>query len=224
MAVKILLVEDDAVIASAIAKHLGSWGWEVRVAEDFSDVVGEFTRSNPQLVLLDISLPFFNGFHWCSEIRRFSKTPVIFLSSAGDSMNIVMAMNMGGDDFISKPFDLMVLTAKIQALLRRAYDFGGSPELMRYRDGVLNLSEASFTYESGKIELTRNELRILEMLLLNRGRIVSREALMKRLWESDSFVDENTLSVNVTRLRKKLEAAGLTDAVRTRKGAGYIIE
>ena len=221
---RIFLVEDDPVIAQTVQKHLESWGWQVRSAADFSNVMADFAAFDPQLVLLDISLPFYNGYHWCGEIRRISKVPVIFLSSASDNMNIVLAMHMGGDDFIPKPFDLAVLTAKVQALLRRTYEFPRDQNELSLGGGVLRLSEGVFVKGDMRLELTRNEFRILEMLLENRGRTVTRDQLMERLWSADSFVDENTLSVNVNRLRKKLETAGLADAIRTRKGEGYIIE
>ncbi len=221
---RIFLVEDDPVIAQTVQKHLESWGWQVKAATDFSNVMGEFAAFDPQLVLLDISLPFYNGYHWCGEIRKVSRVPVIFLSSADQNMNIVMAMHMGGDDFIPKPFDLTVLTAKIQALLRRTYEFAQAQAQLPLGGGSLRLNEGVFVKGEQRLELTRNEFRILEMLLENRGRTVSRDALMERLWSTDSFVDENTLSVNVNRLRKKLETAGLFDAIRTRKGEGYVID
>ena len=221
---RIFLVEDDPIIAQTVQRHLESWGWQVKAAADFSDVMADFAAFDPQLVLLDIGLPFYNGFHWCGEIRKRSRVPVIFLSSASDNMNIVMAMHMGGDDFIPKPFDLNVLTAKVQALLRRTYEFSREQTELPLGGGALRLGEGVFVKGDRRLELTRNEFRILEMLLENRGRIVSREALMERLWSTDSFVDENTLSVNVNRLRKKLEEVGLFDAIRTRKGEGYLVE
>ena len=221
---RIFLVEDDPIIAETVQKHLESWGWQVKAAADFARVMDDFSAFDPQLVQLDISLPVYNGYHWCSEIRKVSRVPVIFLSSASDNMNIVMAMHMGGDDFIPKPFDLNVLTAKVQALLRRTYEFSREQAEIALGGGALRLREGVFVKGDLRLELTRNEFRILEMLLENRGRIVSREELMERLWSTDSFVDENTLSVNVNRLRKKLEGAGLFDAIRTRKGEGYIIE
>ena len=221
---RIFLVEDDPIIAQAVQKYLESWGWQVKAAADFARVMEEFTAFDPQLVLLDISLPVYNGSHWCSEIRKISRVPVIFLSSASDNMNIVLARHMGGDDFIPKPFDLTVLTAKVQALLRRTYEFSREQTELPLGGGALRLREGVFVKGDLRLELTRNEFRILEMLLENRGRIVTREELMERLWSTDSFVDENTLSVNVNRLRRKLEGAGLPDAIRTRKGEGYIIE
>ena len=149
--------------------------------------------------------------------------PILFLSSASDNMNIVMAMNMGGDDFIAKPFDLNVLTAKIQAILRRTYDFAKAQEALGCRGAVLNTADASLTYQGQRLELTKNDYRILQTLLERKGKVVSRDLLMQRLWETDCFVDENTLTVNVTRLRKKLESVGLRDFIVTRKGMGYLI-
>lgn len=221
---KIFIVEDDPVIASAVAAHISSWGCETRIAQDFRNIVQEFVDFDPQLVLMDIGLPFYNGYHWCSEIRRISRVPILFLSSAADNMNIVMAMNMGGDDFIAKPFDQRVLMAKIQALLRRAYDFSQAAPTLSHRGATLNTADQTLTYNGQKISLTKNEYRILLTLLEGRGRIVSRERLMERLWETDSFVDENTLTVNVNRLRKKLDAAGLSNFITTRVGAGYLVE
>lgn len=221
---RILLVEDDEVIAGAVSRHLANWGYEVKAAEDFHDVLRTFAEFQPQLVLMDISLPFYNGFHWCSEIRRLSKVPILFLSSASDNMSIVMAVNMGGDDFISKPFDMNVLTAKIQALLRRTYDFAGTSALMEHKGAILNISDATLTYNDSRVELTKNEFRIIQMLLENKGKIVSRDAIMTRLWENDDYVDENTLTVNITRLRRKLESIGLVQFITTKKGLGYTVE
>ena len=221
---RIFIVEDDAVIADVVERHLSGWGYQVRQCQDFEHVLEEFAAFDPQLVILDISLPFFNGYHWCRSIRQLSKVPILFLSSASDNMNIVMAVQMGGDDFVAKPFDLSVLTAKVQALLRRTYDFGPAAPLLECGGAVLNLSDASLTVGQARVELTKNEFRILRLLMEHRGEIVSRDALMTRLWESDSFVDENTLTVNVGRLRRKLEAAGLPELIRTRKGEGYLVE
>ena len=201
---KIFMVEDDEIIARSIREHLQAWNYDVCCVEDFSNVVAEFVRFDPQLVLMDITLPFFNGYHWCSEIRKISKVPVIFLSSAADNMNIVMAVNMGADDFIPKPFDLEVLTVKIQAMLRRSYDFAGTGSMLEHKGAILNLNETTLTYREQKIELTKNEFRILEILMENKEKVVSRETLMTKLWESDNYVDENTLSVNVNRLRNCL--------------------
>lgn len=220
---RIFLVEDDETIALLIKKHLEKWEYEVSTVQDFGNVLSEFAACDPQLVLLDIRLPFYNGHHWCTQIRQVSKVPIIFLSSVSDNMNIVMAMNMGADDFIPKPFDLEVLTAKVQALLRRSYDFAGSSSMLEHKGMLLNLSDATLLYQEQKVELTKNELKILQTLIENKMQVVTRETLMTRLWESDMYVDENTLSVNVNRLRKKLTSIGLEDSILTKKGIGYQI-
>lgn len=216
-------MEDDETIARLIKKHLEKWEYEVSTVQDFGNVLGEFAVCDPQLVLLDIRLPFYNGHYWCTQIRQVSKVPIIFLSSVSDNMNIVMAMNMGADDFIPKPFDLEVLTAKVQALLRRSYDFAGSSSMLEHKGMLLNLSDATLLYQEQKVELTKNELKILQTLIENKMQVVTRETLMTRLWESDMYVDENTLSVNVNRLRKKLTSIGLEDNILTKKGIGYQI-
>lgn len=220
---RILIVEDDEIIAGLVKKHLESWGYQVDLISDFSQVLAEFVRKDPQLVLLDLKLPFFNGFHWCEEIRKISQVPVIFLSSTADNMNMVMAMSRGADDFIAKPFDLEVLAAKVQAILRRTYSFGNTSNLMEYKGTVLNLGNGTLTVGEQKLELTKNELKILQILYEHRGQVVSRDAIMTRLWESNSFVDDNTLTVNVTRLRKKIEGAGLKGFILTKKGMGYMV-
>lgn len=207
----------------AMKKQIELWGYQVKCAENFQNIISEFTEFDPQLVLLDIMLPFYNGYHWCSEIRKISKVPIIFISSASDNMNIVMAMNMGGDDFIAKPFDLNVLTAKIQAILRRTYDFSGNISVLEHKGAILNLNDMTLTFNNNKLELTKNEFRILQMLMENKGKTVSRNSLMVRLWESDIYVEENTLSVNINRLRKKLDSIGLNDFIRTKSGSGYIV-
>ncbi len=220
---KILIVEDDMTIAKTLANHLEKWSYTVQYVTDFEDVMKAFTTFDPQLVLMDIMLPFYNGYHWCTEIRKISKVPVIFLSSMSDNMNIVMAINMGGDEFIEKPFDLNVITAKIQALLRRTYAFQGMVNVIEHKGVMLNLNDATMTYKKEKLSLTKNDYKILQILLENAGRIVAREEIMTRLWESDEFIDDNTLTVNVTRLRKKLEEIGLEDYILTKKGIGYYI-
>lgn len=220
---RIFIVEDDLTMSVSMKKQIGLWGYQVKCAENFQNIISEFKDFDPQLVLLDIMLPFYNGYHWCSEIRKISKVPIMFISSTADNMNIVMAMNMGGDDFIAKPFDLNVLTAKIQAILRRTYDFSGNVSVLEYRGAILNLNDMTLTYNNYKIELTKNEFRILQMLMENKEKIVSRNSLMVRLWESDIYVEENTLSVNINRLRKKLDEIGLDNFIRTKLGSGYII-
>lgn len=220
---KILIVEDDISIAESVQKQAESWELETRIVKNFRNVLVAFEDFNPHLVLLDIILPFFNGYHWCAEIRKISKVPIIFISSASDNMNIVMAMNMGADDFIVKPFDGSVLMAKVQAMLRRSYDFSLEETALTCKGAVLQTSDQSLTYREEKIELTKNEYRILFCLMHSKGKIVSREKLMQSLWETDSFVDDNTLTVNINRLRKKLEQAGLSDFITTKVGSGYMI-
>ena len=221
---KILIIEDDEIIAKSIEKEMSNWGFIAKKITNFQDIIPEFVEFDPQLILLDITLPFFNGYHWCSEIRKLSKVPIVFISSASDNMNIVMAMNMGGDDFISKPFDLHVLVAKIQAILRRTYDFSTQTNLLEHNGAILNINDNSISHKGEKVELTKNEYKILQTLLENKGKTVNRENLMIKLWETDNYVEENTLNVNVTRLRRKLESIGLTNFIKTKKGLGYIIE
>lgn len=221
---RIFIVEDDEGIAKGVTQLVNAWEMEAVTVRDFRNVSGEFAACNPQLVLMDIGLPFMNGYHWCSEIRRVSKVPIIFLSSASDNMNIIMAMNMGADDFIPKPFDGSVLIAKIQALLRRAYSFGESSPVLEHRGAMLNTGDNSLVYQGKQISLSKNEYRILLELMRSRGKVVSRERLMEALWQTDDFVDENALTVNVGRLRKKLEAAGLSDFIVTKFGVGYLID
>lgn len=220
---RILIVEDDKVIADTVKEQLIKWGYEAFVVTDFSDVLKTFVEVEPHLILMDIGLPFFNGYHWCTQIRTVSKVPIIFMSSMSDNMNIVMAINMGGDDFIVKPFDINVLIAKVQAMLRRTYSFVESTNIIEHNGCILNMNDQSFTYNNNKVELTKNEYKILQYLLENVGKVVTRDSIMMKLWESDDFIDDNTLTVNVTRLRKKLELAGLSDYIKTKKGVGYII-
>lgn len=221
---KMLIVEDDPTIADEVAAQIAPWGIEAKKADDLRNVMQVFAKFQPHIVLLDISLPFFNGYHWCEQIRAVSKVPVIFISSASDNMNIVMAMNLGADDFVSKPFDMNVLTAKVRALLRRTYDFGASVPLLEHKGAILNTGDGSLYVNGEKVSLSKNEYRILLCLMENKGKTVSREKLMERLCQTDQFIDENTLTVNVNRLRKKLDAAGLADFIETKFGVGYIVD
>lgn len=218
---RILIVEDDNIISDKIKKHLEKWGYQVENVTDFANVMQHFDRFDPQLVLMDIGLPFYNGYYWCSEIRKTSRAPIIFISSASDNMNVVMAVNMGGDDFIVKPFDLEILAAKVQAILRRAYSFQGQSSVLEHNQVILNLGDMTLLYEGRKLELTKNEFRIMQILFENAGNVVTRESIMKRLWDNECFVDENTLTVNINRLRKRLDEAGFKEMILTRKGVGY---
>lgn len=221
---KVLIVEDDEIIAKSIANYLNNWDYEVKCVFDFRKVIDEFIEFNPQLVFLDISLPFYNGYHWCNEIRKISKVPIIFISSASDNMNIIMAMDIGGDDYIVKPFDLSVLIAKVNALIRRAYSFQGQVNVLERNGVILNLNDVCVIYKDKKLELTKNDFKILQILMENPRKVVSRNEIMMRLWDSDSFIDDNTLTVNVNRLRKKLEEIGIYDFIITKKGLGYMVK
>lgn len=220
---KIMIIEDDETIAKTLKDHLIKWDYEAQYISEFKNITEKVADYDPQLILLDIALPYFNGFYWCGEIRKFSQVPIIFISSASDQMNIVMAMSLGGDDFIAKPFDLNVLTAKVQALLRRTYSFSGQTNVIECDGVILNLNDANLNFNGETIELTKNEYKIIQLLMENAGRVVSRDMIIERLWQSDSFIDDNTLTVNMTRLRKKLEESGLVDFVKTKKGLGYIV-
>lgn len=218
---KILLVEDDQVIRQQVGKLLSEWGFEVVLVEDFMEVLSLFVQSEPHLVLMDIGLPLFNGYHWCQEIRKISQVPIMFLSSRDQAMDIVMAINMGADDFITKPFDQQVLLAKVQGLLRRSYEFGRDESLLEYAGVILNTKSMDLHYQGEVLSLTKNEFQILRILFEHAGNIVARDDLMRELWNSDFFIDDNTLSVNVARLRKKLEEQGLARFIETKKGIGY---
>jgi len=221
---KIYIVEDDKGIAEGIEGCLKNWGMEGRTVSDFRNVMEEISEYEPHLVILDITLPYMGGYHWCQEIRKTSSVPIIFISSASDNMNIIMAMNMGADDFIAKPFDQSVLIAKVSALLRRAYDFSQTSSTLQVAGAVLNTNNNTLEYDGKEIDLARNEYRILLTLMENKNKVVSREKLMEALWETDCYVDENTLTVNVGRLRKTLESVGLKDLIKTKFGVGYILE
>ena len=208
---KIMLVEDDSVIRQMIKKMLEQWGYQVLVIEDFMEVLTTFVKEEPQLVLMDIGLPLFNGYHWCQEIRKISTVPIMFLSSRDQAM----------DDYVTKPFDHNVFLAKVQGLLRRSYEFGTDQNLLEHRGVILNLKSMDMMYQGQIITLTKNEFQILHILFERVGSIVEREDLMKELWNSDFFIDDNTLSVNVARLRKKLEESGLANFIETKKGIGY---
>lgn len=216
-----MIIEDDFVIASSLQEELTKWQYDAFYVKDFNNIMNKFTQEMPQLVLIDIKLPYFNGYYWCTEIRKFSQVPIIFISSQSGRMDIVMAIQMGADDFISKPFDLTVAVAKIQALLRRTYDFTGNDAYLSYQQVHLKISELKIQYQDQEVDLTNNEMKILEVLFLQKGAFVSREAIMRKLWENDSFIDDNTLAVNINRLRKKLAELNLNSFIVTKKGYGY---
>ncbi|MGQ7417647.1 response regulator transcription factor [Streptococcus suis] len=218
---KILVIEDDKTISQLVAKNLINWGYQVQEVQDFQTVLDQISDFQPHLILLDIGLPFFNGYYWCQEIRKTSRVPIMFLSSHDQPMDIVMAINMGADDYVTKPFEMTVLLAKIQGLLRRTYDFVGEQSVLWFEEISLDLKTMQVSYKQDVEELTRNEFQILRVLFEHGKEVVSREELMRELWNSDIFVDDNTLSVNVARLRKKLAELGLPDVIATKKGVGY---
>jgi len=200
-----MIVEDDEIISNSIAGYLNKWQYTTHEVSNFQNVITEFVEEKPDIVLMDINLPYFDGYYFCEEIRKISKVPIIFISSASDDMNIVMAMNIGADDFIEKPFKLVVLKAKIEALLRRVYNFNSSNSLIVYKEVIFDINKDEIKYKDNIATLTKNESKILTILLENREKIVSREDIIAALWQSDNFIDENTLSVNVNRLRSKLK-------------------
>lgn len=220
---KIMIIEDDEVIAKLVEEALMRWGYQVAQIDDFKTITKQVADYAPDLILLDINLPFYNGFYWCKEIRTFTKVPILFLSSADDNMNIVMAMDMGGDDFIAKPFDMNVLTAKVNAMIRRSYAYHGESYLLQVGQVVLNCSDATIKCENGQMELTKNECKIFKMLMEHAGQLVTRDAIMTALWDGGDFIDDNTLTVNITRIRKKLKELGLENFIRTKRGVGYVI-
>lgn len=221
---KIMIVEDDQKMSEIILKNITRWGFEGYYVQDFNNIFDDFVKYEPHLVLMDINLPAYDGFYWCGKIREVSKVPIIFISSRNTNMDIIMAVNMGGDDFIQKPFSLEVLMAKINALLRRTYDYtNASTNIVEHNGAVLNLKDSTILFKDKKLELTKNEFKILYTLMRDKGEIVSRDKIMRALWEDESFVDDNTLTVNINRLRKKLEDLGLIDYIQTKKGQGYVI-
>jgi len=221
---KVLIVEDDKALCNSIKEGISKWNFEGIAVQDFEDVLKEFAKHNPHLVIMDINLPYFDGFYWCKKIRDISKVPIIFLSSRDSNMDIVMAVNMGGDDYVTKPFSMDILLAKMQALIRRAYSYGQVDEqIIECEGAILNINDGTLTYNGKTIELTKNEFKILQLLMRNRGKIVSRDKIMRVLWESEYFISENTLTVNVNRLRSKLEDIGLKNLIVTKKSQGYMI-
>lgn len=223
MTYRIMLVEDDEAIVEVLKRQLTRWDYQVTAVKEFGRVLEEFERQKPHLVLMDIYLPFYNGYYWCGELRKISHVPVVFLSSAGDDMNLVMAINLGADDFLTKPFRMEVVLAKIQALLRRTYNFGNDPHTKVYGGITLNLGESAVSYQDKKLSLTKNECRILELLMENKGEIVLRDELIEALWQTEDFIDDNTLTVNVARLRRRLKDIGLENVIQTKKSQGYLL-
>lgn len=221
---RVMIVEDDFKIREFISENLEKWGYEVFALEDFNEVLNAFIDYKPHIIIMDINLPSFDGYYWCSKIREVSKVPIIFISSRDSNMDVIMAINMGGDDFVQKPFSMEILLAKVNALIRRTYSYTNiEADVMEHNGVILNLKDNSLTYKDGKADLTKNEFEIIYILMKNNGRVIDRDKIMKSLWEDESFVDDNTLTVNINRLRKKLSSLKLDDLIETRKGQGYII-
>lgn len=219
---KIFLVEDDKVIAEEIKRHLKFWNYEIKIAEDFQNIFDDFKNFHPDLVLMDVSLPFYNGYHWCKIIRKNSKVPILFISAADENLNLIMAMDLGADDYLTKPFELELLQIKIRALLRRAYEYIETKNIF-YKDIRLNCDNMIISRENKEIELTKNEFKILEILLGKPGKVVNRDEIIDKIWQTDSYIDDNTLTVNVMRLRKKLEDINIFELIKTKKGVGYYV-
>ena len=220
---EILLVEDDLDLSKVLFSSLNKWGFKVNLIEKFDSILKEFIEKKPQLVIMDVNLPYYDGFYWCKKIREVSKVPILFLSSRDSNMDLIMGINNGGDDYITKPFSIEVLITKINALLRRTYDYAGSESIIYYNNVVLDIEKCTFKYGNNIIELTKNEIKILSVLIKNREKVVSRDKLMMSLWNDDEFVSDNTLTVNITRLRNKIKEIGLDDFIKTKKGIGYMV-
>lgn len=222
---KIMLVEDDPSLCMNMVERLEKWGFETAVVHDFENITAEFVQMKANLVIMDINLPYFDGFYWCNKIRELSKVPILFVSSRDTNMDIIMAVNNGADDYITKPFSMDILIAKLHALLRRTYSYREeSADLIECDGVILNLTENTILNHEQKVELTRNEFKVMLLLIKNKGKAIARERLMRALWEDDNFINDNTLTVNINRLRMKLVDIGLEDYIITKKGYGYIIQ
>lgn len=219
----IMIVEDDKTIASSLETELNKWQYDAFCVQDFHKVLDTFKQSQPQLVLMDINLPTYNGYYWTQEIRKLSEVPIIFITSRSDDLDLVMAIQMGADDFIKKPFALTVALAKVQAMLRRTYDYIEQEAFLTVEDIVLKTTELTLVSKKDSVSLTKNECKILEILFQKKGQFISRDKIITELWESEAFIDDNTLAVNISRLRKKLREIGEVDFIQTKKGGGYAV-
>lgn len=220
---KIMIIEDEVIIREELNNFLSKYNYEVIAPSDFENVIEFILNENPDLILLDINLPIFDGYYICREIRKTSDIPIIIVTSRDSDMDELMSMNLGADDFVTKPYNTQILLARIAALLKRSGGSSNTSKYLIYNNFKINLSNATISLEDKEIELTKNEIKILSCLIENKGSIVSREMLMEYLWKSDYFVDDSTLTVNITRLRRKLEGIGIKDAIETRRGLGYIM-
>lgn len=221
---KIFVVDDSKIISEKLKQWLEKWGFEAILVDDFEKVIDIFKKENPDLVVMDIALPYYDGYFWTRKIRDLSNVPIIFLSSKEDTMNKIMAMEMGADDFVSKPFEMDLLLAKIKALLRRTYDYKDNLDRLEHRGLVLDLKSMTVVFSNKSIDLSKNEFKILETLMVNKGNVVSRDKLMTSLWSTDIYIDDNTLTVNISRLRKSLAVLGVDNFIKTKQGLGYYVE
>ncbi|WP_250675885.1 response regulator transcription factor [Paraclostridium ghonii] len=224
--VDIFIVEDDKALSREIKMCLSKWGYNTHEVNNLDNITEEVISVNPKLVLMDINLPFYDGFYWCNQIRNILKVPIIFISSRDNDMDIVMSINMGADDYIVKPFSTQVLVAKVQAILRRTYSYNNSlkSDIIKYKDVTLNVLESKIYFKDNSVELSKNEFKIINILMNNQGNIVNRDTIIEELWDSEEFISENTLTVNINRLRKTLENVGLKDFIVTKKGQGYCVK
>lgn len=218
-----MIIEDEVIIREELKSFLSKYNYEVIAPSDFENIIEFILNENPDLILLDINLPIFDGYYICREIRKTSDIPIIIVTSRDSDMDELMSMNLGADDFVTKPYNTQILLARIAALLKRSGGISNTSKYLIYNNFKINLSNATISWEDKEIELTKNEIKILSCLIENKGSIVSREILMEYLWKSDYFVDDSTLTVNITRLRRKLEGIGIKDAIETRRGFGYIM-
>ncbi|MGM0942078.1 MAG: response regulator transcription factor [Bacillota bacterium] len=222
---KLLIIEDDENMANVLKTLLEKWNFHTMVCNDFENILKVFEKEEPHIILMDINIPSFDGFYWCKKIREISSVPIIFCSSRNSNMDIVMAINNGGDDYIQKPFDSYVLVAKLQAIIRRTYEYkSDSNQIIECKQVILNLSDTAVYHQDQRVELTKNEFEILKTLMENKGKVVTRDRLMKKLWDDDIYVNENTLTVNINRLRSRLEDIGVVNYIVTKRGMGYIIQ
>ncbi|EPY2276540.1 response regulator transcription factor [Clostridium sporogenes] len=220
---KILIIEDDEVIREELQNFLIKYGYEVKAPIDFNNIIKYVENEHVNLILLDINLPLYDGYYICREIRKTSDVPIIIVTSRDSDVDELMSINLGADDFITKPYNTEILLARITNILKRTYGNLKTNNILNYRDFNLNLSNATVIYKDKSLELTKNEVKILSYLINNKGNIVKRDLLMEYLWKSDYFVDDSTLTVNINRLRKKLQEIGIENPIETRRGLGYIM-
>ena len=221
---KVLIIEDDLDLALEMKRTLEHWQFDVRLTKAFNQIIETFLEYEPMIIILDINLPFFDGFYWCKKIRQISTVPIIFLSSRDSNLDLMMAIHHGGDDYLTKPISSDILVTKINAIMRRTYDYVSNSNLVYLDNLVVDFEKGTLKHNNKTLELTKNEMRILTTLIKQKGKIVTREQLMINLWNDDEFISDNTLTVNVNRLRARLKEIGIDDFIQTKKGIGYLIK